>query len=323
MKKNTLLFVVSIVFSFLMFSQAWAHCDTYEGPVIKSAQKALEEKNVNLVLLWVEEKHELEIKEAFTETLENRLSNPGADHLFFEKLVEAHRLWEWEPYTWVKPKGTAIAEIIQATDKAIETKSLEEALGMIQKATEKKAEEMLHKVLETKNYDVNDIEAWRAYVKAYVEYTHYVEILHNIAEQWVSYLHTLHTEKPTKWEHDTHSSHNTHDEETNDNITEWEHDIHSSHDTHNEETNGDIMEHLHSVLNSESELKTKFKKRYIVKYWKIINSLNHEKLEAALEKINEKLLEVHFSNYSDSKKQQIIATLWAFYEIINEKLESH
>lgn len=297
MKKNTLLIIVSIILSFFIFSQAWAHCDTYEGPVIKSAQKALEENNINLVLLWVEKKYESEIREAFEETLENRLSDSDADHHFFEILVEAHRLWEWEAYTWIKPKGTAIAEIVKATDKAIETKSLEEALSKIQKATEHKAEEMLHKVLETKNYDINDVEAWRAYVKAYVEYTHYVEILHNIAEQGTSYLHTLHGGA--------------------------EGESHDNHLAHNEDASDDIMKHLHEALKSESELKTKFKKKYIVKYWKIINSLNQDKLKAVLEKIDDKIFKVHTWNYETLKKEQLVAALWALYDIINTRLEAH
>jgi hypothetical protein len=33
---------------------AHAHCDGLDGPVVKAAQKALIESNINLVLIWVQ-----------------------------------------------------------------------------------------------------------------------------------------------------------------------------------------------------------------------------------------------------------------------------
>ena len=40
---------------------AYAHCDTLDGPVVKAAQKALAERNVNLGLLWVRKANKPEI----------------------------------------------------------------------------------------------------------------------------------------------------------------------------------------------------------------------------------------------------------------------
>lgn len=45
-----------IILSLLMLSgslPASAHCDSYGGPTIKNAIKALETNNVNLVLKWI------------------------------------------------------------------------------------------------------------------------------------------------------------------------------------------------------------------------------------------------------------------------------
>lgn len=42
-------------------SLAQAHCDGLDGPVVKAAQKALAEGNVNLILVWVQKADETEI----------------------------------------------------------------------------------------------------------------------------------------------------------------------------------------------------------------------------------------------------------------------
>ncbi|MCK5601780.1 LysM domain-containing protein [Candidatus Pacearchaeota archaeon] len=237
--KTTLMTI--LIFSLSIFSaqNTLAHCDTYDGPVIQAAERALEKNDVNLVLVWTLEEYEIEIKHAFEETIKARAANPKADHYFFEELVRVHRLGEGESYTGIKPKGTPIAKIVQTTDKAIETKSLDEVFTLVNKAMEKRAEEMLHKVLAAKNYNQNDIEAGREYVEAYVEYTHYLEILHNVAEQGIGFLHTLHGEGGASTngdEHNAHSAHGDHHEGT----------TISEHDSHATKENG------HHALNHES-----------------------------------------------------------------------
>ena len=49
------------------------HCDTLDGPVVSAAKKALETGNVNLILPWVPEKTETELKKAFEKTLHTAL----------------------------------------------------------------------------------------------------------------------------------------------------------------------------------------------------------------------------------------------------------
>ena len=49
--------------------RALAHCDGLDGPVVKAAQRALETRNPALVLIWVQEQDEPEIREAFEQTL--------------------------------------------------------------------------------------------------------------------------------------------------------------------------------------------------------------------------------------------------------------
>jgi hypothetical protein len=81
-----------------------------DGPVVKAAEKALATKNVNLVLIWVQEKDEAVIKQAFRQTLALRtVTNEArdfADRCFFETLVRLHRAGEGEPFTGIEPAGT-------------------------------------------------------------------------------------------------------------------------------------------------------------------------------------------------------------------------
>ena len=56
-RKNNLQTIIPILFGSLLMLfgtlPASAHCDSYDGPVIKDASKALETNNVNLVLKWI------------------------------------------------------------------------------------------------------------------------------------------------------------------------------------------------------------------------------------------------------------------------------
>lgn len=163
-----------------------AHCDGMDGPVIKAAQKALETGNVNPVLLWVQKKDESEIKEAFQKTLAVRkLGAEGrglADRYFFETLVRIHRAGEGAPYTGLKPAGRDLGPAIPAADRAIEDGSVKPLLRLLTMTLQVGVREQFKKVMANKRFDRDNIEAGRAYVKAYVEYIHYVERLYEAAE---------------------------------------------------------------------------------------------------------------------------------------------
>ena len=63
---------------------ALAHCDGLDGPVVKAAQKALDTRNPALILIWVQEKDEPEIRAAFEHTLAVRALSPQAK----EKIIQ-------------------------------------------------------------------------------------------------------------------------------------------------------------------------------------------------------------------------------------------
>jgi hypothetical protein len=160
----------------------FAHCDTMDGPVVQAARKALEEKNINLVLIWVQKDDEAEIKEAFQKTLAVRGLNPDtkalADMYFFETLVRIHRAGEGAPYTGLKPAGTEVEPGIAEADKAVESESADELLKKMSSHMTAGIEDRFNRVLETKKHMNDSVEAGREYVEAYVTFIHHIEAIH-------------------------------------------------------------------------------------------------------------------------------------------------
>jgi hypothetical protein len=107
---------VTLVFLALAPARAFAHCDSLDGPVVKAAQKALATRNPALVFIWVQEKDEREIQQAFEQTLAVRALSPEArnlaDRFFFETLVRVHRAGEGAPFTGLKPAGLDLGPAI-------------------------------------------------------------------------------------------------------------------------------------------------------------------------------------------------------------------
>ena len=120
---------------FLAPYTAHAHCDGLDGPVVKAAQNALAEGNVNLVLIWVPKDDEAEIKRAFEKTVAVRKLNPEARELidlyFFETLVRIHRAAEGAAYTGLKPAGRDLGPAIPAADKALETGNVDPVVKLL------------------------------------------------------------------------------------------------------------------------------------------------------------------------------------------------
>ncbi len=168
-------------------SVASSHCDTMNGPVITAAKKALETGNVNLVLIWVQKKDEAQINEAFQKTFAVRKLNSDArklaDMYFFETLVRIHRAGEGVAYTGLKPAETEVDPGIAAADKALESGSLEQLIQRLDEAIHRGVKEQYEQVMAKKQFKPDDVEAGREYVKAYVQFIHYVERLYQAANK--------------------------------------------------------------------------------------------------------------------------------------------
>jgi hypothetical protein len=179
--------VLAIGFVFLLMpATVFGHCDGIDGPVVKAAQQALAQGDVNPILVWVHANDEAEIRRVFAKTLAVRKLNPEARELadlyFFETLVRIHRAGEGAPYTGLKPAGRDLGPAIPAADKAIETGAVEPLLKLITSESTNGIRERFQKVTAAKKFDGEDVKAGREYVKAYVEFVHYVEGLHEFVQ---------------------------------------------------------------------------------------------------------------------------------------------
>jgi hypothetical protein len=165
--------------------QAAAHCDTLDGPVVKAAQRALATGDVKLALPWVQKEDELEIERAFRRTLAVRNLSPAAqelaDRYFFETLVRVHRAGEGAPFTGLKPPGTGITPAIGGADKALKTGDVSLLLKELNRQVTDGIRARFRNVAEKRNFKANDVAAGREYVRAYVEYLHYIERIHAAA----------------------------------------------------------------------------------------------------------------------------------------------
>ncbi len=185
----------------------WAigHCDGLDGPVVTLARKALEARNVNLVLPWVRQEDEAEIRAAFEHTLAVRelgaKARDLADTHFFETLVRVHRAGEGAPYTGLKPAGRDLGPAIPAADHALEDGSVDAVVQLLNDAIRKGVHAHFHAAAGRRKFDLNDVRAGRAYVEAYVPYIHFVERLWQAA---VSTAHGHHAE-PRGSEHVAHA----------------------------------------------------------------------------------------------------------------------
>jgi hypothetical protein len=164
---------------------AGAHCDTLDGPVVGAARKALDTGNVDLVLIWVQQRDDAEIRNHFQKTVAVRKAGAQArelaDMYFFETLVRLHRAGEGAGYTGLKPAGQ-IAPPIAAADRSLETGKPEGVARLIADRMEQGLHRHFKDVLSKQKYKPDDVAAGRAFASAYVEYTHFVERLYEAGE---------------------------------------------------------------------------------------------------------------------------------------------
>jgi hypothetical protein len=179
---RSLLLLVALAMSVVLPARVSAHCDGLDGPVVKSARAALEARNVALVAIWVQPQDEPEIRRAFEQTLVVRSLSPQAkelaDRFFFETVVRVHRAGEGAPFTGLKPAGRDLGPAIPAADKALEERSLEPLVTLLTDTMRDRLRQHFNEAVTARTYDVGDVAAGREYVRAYIEFIHYVERLY-------------------------------------------------------------------------------------------------------------------------------------------------
>lgn len=199
------LFGVLSVGGRLVLNEAYAHCDTMGGPVVKDAQMAFDKKDVTPVLKWVMKEKEPEVRAAFETALTERVKGPEAqekaDMKFIETIVRIHRAGEGAPFSGMKP-ASAIEPIELKADQVLETGSADELTSKMSEHLTHGVKERFDRVLEKKKHMDDSVEAGREYVEAYVEYLHYVEGIHKSIAGKGAHQH----EEAEKAEHESHDS---------------------------------------------------------------------------------------------------------------------
>ena len=178
------------MFAFTLFAiillstqSAFAHCDSYDGPVIKDALKALEQQNVELVLKWVEPKYDEIITDKFNQTLKLKGNDEEINKIlethFLETLVRLHREGEGATFTGLKPVNS-MTPMVEMADNSLEKNDIDYVVNAVNSHLGEVLKERFAKTMELSKTKSNSVEQGRAYVEAYVEYTHTLEALEQI-----------------------------------------------------------------------------------------------------------------------------------------------
>ena len=180
-----------LTFAFMLASiSGFAHCDSYDGPVIKDALKALDQNNVQLVLKWIEPQQEMEIIPLFDKTYRLKSGDKQVysivEKYFLETLVRLHRETEGAPYTGLKPAGST-TPLVTMADNSIANKDVEGVIKTVTNHLEQVLRERYATVAKLSKTKDNLVVQGREYVHAYVEYTHTLEALEHILHGDISH----------------------------------------------------------------------------------------------------------------------------------------
>lgn len=178
-KKSGLALLGAIAVVMMMPLTAFAHCDTMDGPTVADGRLAMESNNINYALKWVQPEFEAEITDKFNLSMKVKDLGPEAKELseqyFFSELVRVHRAGEGAPFTGLKPSGTPVDERVLAADESIAAGNLSPLANMIEKEKLPELTERFETVMALKDFDVNDVEAGREYIEAYVKFFKFAE----------------------------------------------------------------------------------------------------------------------------------------------------
>lgn len=163
--------------SALLIQPASAHCDTEDGPAVQDARRALQTGNVNYALKWVHPEGEGEVRAAFDDACACRGGDraESTERHFLETLVRVHRAGEGAGFDGIKPTGTELPPEVVAADIAVAEESIEPLRGLVPDDRWAELEERFAAVMDKKDFDVDDLDAARAYVAAYVHFFKYAE----------------------------------------------------------------------------------------------------------------------------------------------------
>ena len=190
--KSLLIISLTLIFSLVAVQPAVAHCDSYDGPVLKDAVKALETNNVELIKKWISADDEAELVALFHKTYDLRNVDQVVYEIvqthFYETFVRLHRQMEGASYTGLKPAGTT-GKIVVMSDNALETGDINHLLNALSNHVNSVLKEKYEKVAALEKVKNESPEKGRQFVAAYVDYTHSIETVHEIVDRDAVHLH--------------------------------------------------------------------------------------------------------------------------------------
>ena len=146
------------------------HCDSMDGPVVVAARRALEAGDVDLVLPFVHEEGEAEVRAAFERALKARArgdeAREVADLYLFDTVVRVHRAGEGAPFTGLKPAGLDVGPVIPLAEAAIESGSVDGLAAFLTDAVREEVHERFDAMTAAKASSGEGLAAARAYVEA-------------------------------------------------------------------------------------------------------------------------------------------------------------
>jgi hypothetical protein len=164
---------------------AYAHCDTLDGPVIRDARRALETGDVGPVLKWVRAIDESDVRSSLELAL--RVRNLGdearalADLHFFETVVRIHRAGEGAPYEGLKPTAS-VPSAVRAADRALDSGTVDALARDFAASVGNEVRRRFERALRHRVHAADDSEAGRAFVSAYIDYVHFIEAVDALVE---------------------------------------------------------------------------------------------------------------------------------------------
>lgn len=186
MRRHVIAILTLTVMVTVPLARAEAHCDAIDGPVATAALKALETKNVNVILPYVPAEAEGELAAAFDRAVvvrEHGAEAKGlADRYFMETAVRLHRAGEKAAYTGLKPAGTDFGPAIPAAEKALASGELAPVLELVTHEVRhgivERFEHARHSTATKEPATRHGVAAARERVRAELELVGYVHALH-------------------------------------------------------------------------------------------------------------------------------------------------
>jgi hypothetical protein len=146
------------------------HCDSLDGPVVGAARQALTSGRIESILPFVPADGEAEIRTAFDQTVairgQSREVGEFADRWFFETVVRVHRAGEGAPFTGLKPAGLSEGPVIPVAERAIETGSPDELIGVLGAIVAEQVTRRLELAMKLKAPAAATVAETREYVEA-------------------------------------------------------------------------------------------------------------------------------------------------------------